>query len=41
MEAHHPFIADALAAAAKDLQFGRILQLIKSTHSETSREDQA
>jgi FixJ family two-component response regulator len=41
IRAHHPSTADALAAVAKDLQFGRILRLIKSTHGDTSREDQA
>ena len=36
----HPSLANALAAVANDLQFGRILRLFNPTHSETGKEDQ-
>jgi signal transduction histidine kinase/CheY-like chemotaxis protein len=35
---HHPAVADALAADAKDLQYGRILDFIEATQSEASRD---
>lgn len=38
---HHPSLANALAAEAKSLQFGRILRLLTTPHNETSRKDQA
>ncbi len=41
IRAHHPSIADALAAVARNLQFGRILRLIGVTHGETNPEDRA
>lgn len=33
-------LAEALASAAQDLQFGKILRLIRSTHGETCPEDE-
>ena len=36
---HNPSLADALAAVANDLQYGKILQLIKPSHGETSPEE--
>ena len=32
---HNPTLADALAPVAKDLQFGRILQMIRSNQGES------
>jgi CheY-like chemotaxis protein len=36
---HEPSMADILAAKAKELQFGQILRVIKSIHTETGRKD--
>lgn len=41
IRAHHPSLADTLAAVAKDLQFGQILRLINATEGEAGQEDQA
>jgi hypothetical protein len=40
IRAHDAAIADALDEVAKDLQYGRILQLIEATESEPSKEGQ-
>jgi CheY-like chemotaxis protein len=37
----HPHVADALKTMARDLQFGEILRVIKSTQVEANRDDQA
>jgi signal transduction histidine kinase/CheY-like chemotaxis protein len=39
IRAHHPFQADALGAAAEDLQFGQMLQMIRAASGETGEED--
>jgi hypothetical protein len=36
---HYPSLADALAAVAKDLQYGRILRLIRAAHGEIGPEN--
>ncbi|MBU4261359.1 MAG: response regulator [Proteobacteria bacterium] len=36
---HHPSQADALGGAARDLQFGRMLRMIRTASSETGPED--
>jgi CheY-like chemotaxis protein len=36
----NPSVAETLAAAAKDLQYGRILEMIEVTNDETNRQDQ-
>jgi FixJ family two-component response regulator len=35
---HHPSMAEALAAVARDLQYGWILRMIRATHGETGPE---
>jgi signal transduction histidine kinase/DNA-binding NarL/FixJ family response regulator len=40
IRAYNPSLADALAAVAKDLQYGRILRLIRAAHGETSPENE-
>jgi signal transduction histidine kinase/DNA-binding NarL/FixJ family response regulator len=40
IRAHNPSLADALAAVAWDLQYGRILRLIRAAHGETMPENE-
>ncbi len=40
IRAHNPFLADALAAVARELQFGRILRLIRAARAGAGPEDQ-
>jgi CheY-like chemotaxis protein len=38
---HDPTLADALAVVARDLQFGRILRLVRGAHGENGAEDES
>jgi hypothetical protein len=38
IRAHHPSMAEELEAMARDLQYGRILRMIRATRGETSPE---
>lgn len=40
IRAHHPSLADALAAVARDLQFGRMLWMVRAALGETGPEDE-
>ncbi|MBU4297422.1 MAG: ATP-binding protein [Desulfobulbaceae bacterium] len=40
IRAHHPSLAGALAAVARDLQFGRMLWMVRATLGETGPEDE-
>jgi CheY-like chemotaxis protein len=40
IRAHHPALADALAAVARDLQFGRMLRMIRAIPGKTGTEDE-
>jgi signal transduction histidine kinase/ActR/RegA family two-component response regulator len=40
IRAHNPSLADALTAVARDLQYGRILRLIRAAHGETIPENE-
>ena len=40
IRARQPALAEALTAVARDLQFGRILRMIRAAHCETGKEDE-